>query len=1111
MAEAMRHRSVFSPRSSNRTCGFTASGSPTGFTSRHTVDCQFGLVSRDDTVARNQLSPCGRAPSEASGYFQVLQAHRQSPILGSFESVPEVRVLSSAGITRPHRSYDPVRLPPGPPCSPRRWRCDLRPERASPDYPDHLSNVPCPIPRWIGTGAYVGCFPIPRGLPRFPGGSASTISLSRPAQTSLALRPAGSLNRPRRPLSRGFETAGYPTAPLVSYQINRQLSGWYLPPLVIRAFGAHVESRRGAVAEAMRHRSVFSPRSSNRTCGFTASGSPTGFTSRHTVDCQFGLVSRDDTVARNQLSPCGRAPSEASGYFQVLQAHRQSPILGSFESVPEVRVLSSAGITRPHRSYDPVRLPPGPPCSPRRWRCDLRPERASPDYPDHLSNVPCPIPRWIGTGAYVGCFPIPRGLPRFPGGSASTISLSRPAQTSLALRPAGSLNRPRRPLSRGFETAGYPTAPLVSYQINRQLSGWYLPPLVIRAFGAHVESRRGAVAEAMRHRSVFSPRSSNRTCGFTASGSPTGFTSRHTVDCQFGLVSRDDTVARNQLSPCGRAPSEASGYFQVLQAHRQSPILGSFESVPEVRVLSSAGITRPHRSYDPVRLPPGPPCSPRRWRCDLRPERASPDYPDHLSNVPCPIPRWIGTGAYVGCFPIPRGLPRFPGGSASTISLSRPAQTSLALRPAGSLNRPRRPLSRGFETAGYPTAPLVSYQINRQLSGWYLPPLVIRAFGAHVESRRGAVAEAMRHRSVFSPRSSNRTCGFTASGSPTGFTSRHTVDCQFGLVSRDDTVARNQLSPCGRAPSEASGYFQVLQAHRQSPILGSFESVPEVRVLSSAGITRPHRSYDPVRLPPGPPCSPRRWRCDLRPERASPDYPDHLSNVPCPIPRWIGTGAYVGCFPIPRGLPRFPGGSASTISLSRPAQTSLALRPAGSLNRPRRPLSRGFETAGYPTAPLVSYQINRQLSGWYLPPLVIRAFGAHWEMRATTTNATTRASRRVGIHALSRPAQTSLALRPAGSLNRPRRPSRGFETAGYPTAPLGYQINRQLSYLPPHPRLRGALGNAGYNNQRYHESIGNVTPADAYFGRHTAIIEKRKKIKKLTTQNRRLNHQSQAA
>ena len=50
-----------------------------------------------------------------------------------------------------------------------------------------------------------------------------------------------------------------------------------------------------------------------------------------------------------------------------------------------------------------------------------------------------------------------------------------------------------------------------------------------------------------------------------------------------------------------------------------------------------------------------------------------------------------------------------------------------------------------------------------------------------------------------------------------------------------------------------------------------------------------------------------------------------------------------------------------------------------------------------------------------------------------------------------------------------------------------------------------------YHNQRYHESIGNVTPADAYFGPHTASIEKRNKIKQLTPQNRRLNHQSQAA
>src|SRR5258707_9024813 len=34
--------------------------------------------------------------------------------------------------------------------------------------------------------------------------------------------------------------------PLVSYQINRQLSGWNLPPLVMRAFGAHSQKRTRA-------------------------------------------------------------------------------------------------------------------------------------------------------------------------------------------------------------------------------------------------------------------------------------------------------------------------------------------------------------------------------------------------------------------------------------------------------------------------------------------------------------------------------------------------------------------------------------------------------------------------------------------------------------------------------------------------------------------------------------------------------------------------------------------------------------------------------------------------------------------------------------------------
>src|SRR3954449_11188338 len=82
-----------------------------------------------------------------------------------------------------------------------------------------------------------------------------------------------------------------------------------------------------------------------------------------------------------------------------------------------------------------------------------------------------------------------------------------------------------------------------------------------------------------------------------------------------------------------------------------------------------------------------------------------------------------------------------------------------------------------------------------------------------------------------------------------------------------------------------------------------------------------------------------------------------------------------------RGLPRNSGGSASVSSLSRPAQASLTLRPVGLLDRPRRPLSQGFSPVSCPTEPLVSYQRNRQLAGWYLPPLVNRAVWAHWEIR----------------------------------------------------------------------------------------------------------------------------------
>ena len=42
-----------------------------------------------------------------------------------------------------------------------------------------------------------------------------------------------------------------------------------------------------------------------------------------------------------------------------------------------------------------------------------------------------------------------------------------------------------------------------------------------------------------------------------------------------------------------------------------------------------------------------------------------------------------------------------------------------------------------------------------------------------------------------------------------------------------------------------------------------------------------------------------------------------------------------------------------------------------------------------------------------------------------------------------------------------------------------------------------------YNEQRYHEALDNVTPADMYFGRYTAVMTQRERIKQLTLQHRR--------
>ena len=87
----------------------------------------------------------------------------------SSKSAPEVRALSSAGITRIRRSYDPVRLPPWPPPV-----ATLRP------LPSPVTGLPrllgSPFRRAVPTtpadqaGARVDCFPAHAAFPKWQEG-----------------------------------------------------------------------------------------------------------------------------------------------------------------------------------------------------------------------------------------------------------------------------------------------------------------------------------------------------------------------------------------------------------------------------------------------------------------------------------------------------------------------------------------------------------------------------------------------------------------------------------------------------------------------------------------------------------------------------------------------------------------------------------------------------------------------------------------------------------------------------------------------------------------------------------------------------------------------------
>src|SRR6266496_579271 len=151
----------------------------------------------------------------------------------------------------------------------------------------------------------------------------------------------------------------------------------------------------GASTDAER-RPVSHPRSSNRTCRFPASGFPTGFTvDSRTRSTRHRATASEASILRLAIQLDRKGPDPT-----VFAGLRQSPHLPSFTNTPEARALSSAGVTRPHRSYGPLRLPDWPP--PFLTTLEARPS-TSPEPPplaaDRLPHMPCSLPRWIGSGA----------------------------------------------------------------------------------------------------------------------------------------------------------------------------------------------------------------------------------------------------------------------------------------------------------------------------------------------------------------------------------------------------------------------------------------------------------------------------------------------------------------------------------------------------------------------------------------------------------------------------------------------------------------------------------------------------------------------------------------
>ena len=73
------------------------------------------------------------------------------------------------------------------------------------------------------------------------------------------------------------------------------------------------------------------------------------------------------------------------------------------------------------------------------------------------------------------------------------------------------------------------------------------------------------------------------------------------------------------------------------------------------------------------------------------------------------------------------------------------------------------------------------------------------------------------------------------------------------------------------------------------------------------------------------------------------------------------------------------------------------------------------------------------------------------------------------------------------------------------------QILLENYYLPGELEIALQRFVSHYNDERYHESLNNLTPADVFYGRGQEILEQRDIIKRTTLATRRRMHYANQA